>query len=377
VAQLVSRGGPGTTSTTAISVADLLSRNAPVPVKIEVDDPTAGVSVGTLLRREGRAPHALVRPIQARARQQTDEPADESTPQSVLVRRSAFAAGTLLAAGSVIGAAVLTDITPSGVDAQGGTGDTYPGQGLLDQGGEVSANPPGAAVIGPAAVSQQLDAGIPAPTEWMNVAFTGALAGAQAGADAGAQNAAGDAGTTGSDGAGGGGTPTGGDGGAGGNEPANGGDMSIAGAEDGGGIAGPPAGGRSQPDSGSSDHGDSADDRGPVGGLAGGVSDTLGDVGDAAPPLKGATDSLGDTVDGAGNTLDTVLFGAQSEPQSSTRSSAPQPTAAEDEDLSEGSARSADSSREDDSSREEDTDGGGLVGAVGDTVGSLAGGLLG
>ncbi|OLT13580.1 hypothetical protein BJF78_21935 [Pseudonocardia sp. CNS-139] len=63
--------------TGVVTVADLLRRHAPAPVRSdEADDATQAISVGTLLRREGRSPHALDRPIQPGAHQQAPaEPA--------------------------------------------------------------------------------------------------------------------------------------------------------------------------------------------------------------------------------------------------------------------------------------------------------------
>src|SRR3981081_201848 len=82
VAQMVSRGGPRMTPVSVVTVADLLSRNPPAAGQLAgADAPTPGISVGSLLRREGRAPHALDRPVQARAHQpaaqQATEQADE------------------------------------------------------------------------------------------------------------------------------------------------------------------------------------------------------------------------------------------------------------------------------------------------------------
>src|SRR5687768_1923812 len=99
VAQIRFEGGSDAPATEVITVADLLSRNAPAPVR-EVDPDTGGISVGALLRREGRAPRPADRPRQARPQQEQD-PA--GADRRILVRRGAIAAGTLLAAGSVLG----------------------------------------------------------------------------------------------------------------------------------------------------------------------------------------------------------------------------------------------------------------------------------
>ncbi|WP_143517326.1 hypothetical protein [Pseudonocardia sp. MH-G8] len=163
-----------------------MSRNAPVPPTFEddVEEPaTAGISVGSLLRREGRAPHAVDRPVQPRPHQQATDPDDaQRAGRHAMVRRGAIAAGALLAVGSVFGAAILTDVVPTGNDVPaGGNGSTedegsYPGQGLLDQ-QDPAATPP-TVTIDQAATADPLDAGTAAPTNWVPVAFPAALAGA-------------------------------------------------------------------------------------------------------------------------------------------------------------------------------------------------------
>ncbi|MCE0767161.1 hypothetical protein LWC35_30275, partial [Pseudonocardia kujensis] len=62
--------------------------------------PSQIISVGALLRREGRAPHALDRPIQPR-------PAQVGRRSHPGVRRAAVTAGALVATGSVVAAAVF------------------------------------------------------------------------------------------------------------------------------------------------------------------------------------------------------------------------------------------------------------------------------
>ncbi|MCU1626823.1 MAG: hypothetical protein JWP64_1772, partial [Pseudonocardia sp.] len=112
------------------------------------------VSVGSLLRREGRvdvpAPAAVPTP---------------RGPARTAVRRSAIAAGTLLAAGSVLGAAVLTNASSGSSEAQASADGSFPGQRLPD-----GADPASAAFA-----SNALDAGTAAPGSWMNVAFPSAL----------------------------------------------------------------------------------------------------------------------------------------------------------------------------------------------------------
>jgi hypothetical protein len=168
-----------------VTVADLLSRHAPVPPRIDADDePTQVISVDALLRREGHVPQPAERPAEPRGqRDRKAEPAKEQDgDRRKVARRGAVAAGTLLVAGSVVGATTLIDFTPTATTTpapQGGdTHDgSYPGQGLLDQAPEnVLPPPPDTAVIGPAAVADPLDPGTPAPSSWVPVAFPDAAA---------------------------------------------------------------------------------------------------------------------------------------------------------------------------------------------------------
>ena len=203
MAQILYRDGSDAPATEVITVADLLSRNAPVPVQQDVEPDTGGISVGALLRREGRAPHAADRPLQPRPHQQAPADDDEGgTDRRALVRRGAIAAGTLLAAGSVFGAAMLTEVAPTANQAPGAGGaeegdGPYAGQGLLDPEGPVAA-PPDSVVIGQAAASDPLDPGAPAPSDWVPVAFPSALAGGNAGTDESAATDGNDTGSGGS-----------------------------------------------------------------------------------------------------------------------------------------------------------------------------------
>ncbi|MGH3567545.1 MAG: hypothetical protein ACRDRH_16220 [Pseudonocardia sp.] len=97
---------PGDTST----VADLLQRNTPTQHPPDV----TAISVGSLLRREGHGPHCVDRPVRPRAHHQRVAEPDSgprissTAARRRAVRRTAVAAGTLLTAGSVFGAAMLT-----------------------------------------------------------------------------------------------------------------------------------------------------------------------------------------------------------------------------------------------------------------------------
>src|SRR5918998_2694790 len=140
VAQILSGDGSDAPATEVITVADLLSRHAPVPVQRQEPD-TGGISVGAPLRREGRAPHS--HRLQLRPQQQTPSSDEGGASRRVLVRRGAIAAGTLLAAGSVLGAAMLADVAPTANQSpatRGAEDDRpYAGQGLLDPEGPVAA----------------------------------------------------------------------------------------------------------------------------------------------------------------------------------------------------------------------------------------------
>jgi hypothetical protein len=142
VAQIVSRDQPR-----AVSVAELLRRCAPAPEQDH--DDAEPIPVSALLRREGRGTGDLPRVPDRR--------------KQLLVRRSALAAGALLAAGSAF---VLTTAMHSTGDQPLASG-TYPGEGALDG----VADPPPTA----------LDSGTAAPASWMPVAFPTALGGATVG----------------------------------------------------------------------------------------------------------------------------------------------------------------------------------------------------
>lgn len=184
MAQMVARGGVCIAPSRAVTVADLLTRNVTVPVKVAAADPGPEVSVGSLLRREGRAPHAVDRPVQPRAHRNVDAGHDaEPGARRALVRRSAIAAGALLAAGSAFGAAVLTD--SSGTSTQDRPGGPHPGQGLLDGGGDAVPGGLPVALIDPTAQTGWLDAGVGPPMSWSSVAFPGVATGVPSGPGAG------------------------------------------------------------------------------------------------------------------------------------------------------------------------------------------------
>lgn len=173
--QMVTRVGTSTAPTGVVTVADLLTRYAPDPM-IEAEPVTEPVSVGSLLRREGRAPHAQDRPLAPRSRSASEDDGPRRG-SGVVVRRSVIAAGTLLAAGSVFGATVVMDSSSTEAVDRPQTG--YAGEGRLD----LPQNPDGAipTVVDTAAQTDQLDPGEAAPMSWSGVAFPrGASDGGQA-----------------------------------------------------------------------------------------------------------------------------------------------------------------------------------------------------
>lgn len=375
MAQILRRDGSDAPATEVITVADLLSRNAPAPLR-EGDPDTDGISVGALLRREGHAPRAAARPAQPRPRQQEASSDDDGRPdRRVLVRRGAIAAGTLLAAGSVLGATLFTDVVPTVNQAPtpGGEDDggAYPGQGLLDPEGPVDA-PADPVVIDQAAATDPLDPGTAAPTDWVPVAFPGALAGSNTGSGDSA-----DDGTTTGDSA------TADDGGnnSGSSDSARDDSSSAAaaaddddddatnGSADDNGSSGN-SGSRNESgsdDSGNSDddndNNDEDDDKGVVGDLVDTVGGVLGLGGDDRDSDDRDSDD-GDSDEDDERSGSARLFSAESD-EDEEDSSAPH-----DEDDSK-SSDDKDDEGDSDSSSDDDGDGGGLIGGLLGTVGGL------
>jgi hypothetical protein len=150
VAQLVSRRGPRPLD--VLTVADLLSRNAPVPAKILYSEPAPAVSVDSLLRREGLAGK------------------DAEAPSNGLARRGAIVAGTLVAAGSVFGIAVATDVS---LIAPAPTESSLP-EPAVPVDSSTFASGAGVLIDRAAATPGELDAGTAASVSWSEVAFPAA-----------------------------------------------------------------------------------------------------------------------------------------------------------------------------------------------------------
>lgn len=107
-----------------------------------LEDDGFPISVTSLLRREGmRAPHAVDGPLQPRAHHVQAAGQPGSWIDGVIIRRAGAAAGALVAAASVLGAAVLTDASGGGLIPQV-TIPNAPGDGRVD-------TLPGLALLGP------------------------------------------------------------------------------------------------------------------------------------------------------------------------------------------------------------------------------------
>lgn len=276
-----------------VTVAELVRRNVPAPrAASDVDDDRHAtdevhvpdqrgpdyVSVGSLMRREGRAPHTFDRPLKPRAsrvERSSDDAADERASGR---RRMTVAAAAMLTIGGVLGAAVFTDAASNSSAAQDQLDGSFPGRGGTGDGsGSVALPSPGNA----------LAAGVAAPTSWMNVAFPSALPAAGGRGGAGGT-------VFGSGGAGGGsGTgvvvpPVGGSGGNAGGTGGNG-------------------GGQVPVDSGQPQHSPIVDDT--VTSVTHPVAGVVRDVG-SDTPLEPLTDGASGAVEGLGDGLGKTLGSA-------------------------------------------------------------------
>ncbi|RTL70659.1 MAG: hypothetical protein EKK42_00770 [Pseudonocardiaceae bacterium] len=246
-----------------------------IPVQRDADAQPDYVSVGALMRREGRAPHSFDRPLKPRAsrlERGADDPVEERASGR---RRMTAAAAAMLTIGGVLGAAVFTDAASNSSAAQDQLDGSFPGRGGAGDGSGAALPSPGNA----------LAAGTAAPTSWMNVAFPSALPQAASAGRGGAGGAGGVfSGSGGSGGAGG----VGGVGGSG-----SGGNGGVV-TDPGGGTAGNSGGGPS--------------DEGPVAGtiptIAGPAAGGVRELGKTKPfqgtVVETVTDTLATTVENAG-----------------------------------------------------------------------------
>lgn len=179
------RAAPGTRTAACRAASETpipAQRRAPaVPAQREPIDDTP-ISVTSLLRREGRrVPHAADRPLQPRAHQlRTPEPEATATPvasaepwfENVTIRRAGAAAGALVAAASVFGAAVLTDATGGGSN-----GDLAAPQ-ITDGGGAPAIGTlPALGLLGPLDAVPGSDVGVGGPVSLAAFSAPGAGAG--------------------------------------------------------------------------------------------------------------------------------------------------------------------------------------------------------
>lgn len=192
--QLATRDAEVCAPTGVVTVADLLSRYGPVPAEREPD--TGPVSVQSLLIREGATgPFAAVASeddaldvteyhggyagsardaeYDARYEHEDDEPRRHRL-SGITLRRTAIAAGVLVAAGSVVGATVATtpQATPGPTSGDRALPET-PSRSWLDPAATVPAPS-----VAPVVTGRALDAGEPVDTSWMQAAFPAATAAA-------------------------------------------------------------------------------------------------------------------------------------------------------------------------------------------------------
>ena len=296
--------GPSRREAEIVTVAELMRRNVPAPrTASDVDDDLLGdseldipgqrdadaepdyVSVGALMRREGRAPHSFDRPLKPRA-SRLERSADDAVEERVSGRRRmTAAAAAMLTIGGVLGAAVFTDAANNSSAAQDQLDGSFPGRGGAGDGSGAALPSPGNA----------LAAGVAAPTSWMNVAFPSALPQAASAGRGGAGGAGGMVvGSGGSGASAGGGTSVGTGGGTGGvGNP--------------GGGSGGNGGGQIPADSQQPQHSNTVDDT--VTSVTDPVAGVVRDVGKDTP-LKPVTDGASGAVEGLGDGLGKTLGSA-------------------------------------------------------------------
>ncbi|GEL22813.1 hypothetical protein PSU4_17670 [Pseudonocardia sulfidoxydans NBRC 16205] len=296
--------GPSRREAEIVTVAELVRRNVPAPraaSDVDADRPAEAepgspvlpepdyVSVGSLMRREGRAPHSFDRPLKPRA-SRLDGAGDAAEQRASGRRRMTAAAAAMLTIGGVLGAAVFTDAASNSSAAQDQLDGSFPGRGGAGDGSGAALPSSGNA----------LAAGTSAPTSWMNVAFPSALPQA---ASAG-RGGAGGAGTGGAGGVvygSGGSGGTGGVAGIGGS--GSGGNSAVT--NPGGGTGG--TGGQIPADRQLPQHSDTADHT--VTSVTEPVARVVQQAG-RNTPLRPVTDGASGAVEGLGNGLGKTLGSA-------------------------------------------------------------------
>lgn len=134
----------------AVSVAELLCRDDGAPAVPRPRPASDPVPVSALLRREGRARHALDRPLVPRGHSRPDPGPAGPPPHGV--RRAAAAAGALFVVGAVFGAGVLEESLPRPVPGPeaggaGGVGSTGIGAAAVRSTGSAAALTPGTGLL--------------------------------------------------------------------------------------------------------------------------------------------------------------------------------------------------------------------------------------
>lgn len=182
---------PGTSGTgrrDVISVAELLARNGAAqdePGRDEAGPLTGPVlSVGDLLRREGRAAEVPAPAADVAADAVPGDWPDIDLPQPREAaggqqwpvrpgggrRRAGAVAGALVAAGSVLGAAIYNGASSQDSDAQAAADGLFPGIGL-PSGDASPATLPGQYLPANVVLSTPLPPTAPGAADWMSVAF--------------------------------------------------------------------------------------------------------------------------------------------------------------------------------------------------------------
>lgn len=185
-------GTPGTGRGDAVSVAELLARHTAAAqdreaTRHEDAGPLTGpvLSVGDLLRREGHG-SATPAPADVAADGAPGGWPDIDLPQPRAAadpagvggwparptsgrRRAGAVAGVLVAAGSVLGAALWNGASSQDSDAQAAADGLFPGIGLPDAGAPDTL--PARSLPATVALSSPLPATAPGAADWMGVAF--------------------------------------------------------------------------------------------------------------------------------------------------------------------------------------------------------------
>ena len=144
-----------------VSVAELVSlHSGPPGARVRVTETGPPLSVGTLLRREGRAPHAFDRPTVLRGHSRP--PQEPPTPPARGARKASAATGALLMVGAVLGTAVVNESVVVSPDTPGTDGGPAAGAGVADPAAGSAHSAPAVAVafIGPLSSQVPVESGV-------------------------------------------------------------------------------------------------------------------------------------------------------------------------------------------------------------------------